>query len=130
MLINCAVRRLIFVCCKVGVHTSTDVWYIKRIPRCPDHHINFKFTATACTFIYIPSKCMWAVKALAIFCGCAGWSEPSLFAYSTIISWTGLLHEIKYVNIKFIKTQNHATINLFLGTCMCVCAYIVLVMHS
>ena len=41
-----------------------------------------------------------------------------------------LIHEIKYVNIKFIKMQNHATINLFLGTCMCVCAYIIPVMHS
>ena len=26
--------------------------------------------------------------------------------------------------------QNRATINLFLGTCMCVCAYIKPVMHS
>ena len=26
--------------------------------------------------------------------------------------------------------QNHATINLFLGSCMCVCAYIIPVMHS
>ena len=42
----------------------------------------------------------------------------------------GLFHEIKYVNIKFIKMQNHATINLFHGTCMCVCAYIIPVMHS
>ena len=78
-----------------------------------------------CTFIYIPSMCMWAVKALVIFRGCAGSSEPSLLAYAlgTIISWTGLFHEIKYVNIKFIKMQNRATINLFIDTCMCVCAY-------
>ena len=41
-----------------------------------------------------------------------------------------LFHEIKYVNNKFIKMQNRATINLFLGTCMCVCAYIIPVMHS
>ena len=70
--------------------------------------------------------CVWAVKALAIFRGCAGSSEPSLLAYAigSIISRTGLFHEIKYVNIKFIKMQNRATINLFLGTCMCVCAYI------
>ena len=63
---------------------------------------------------------MWAVKALAIFRGCAGSSEPSLLAYAigTIILLTGLFHEIKYVNIKFIKMQNRATINLFLGTCM------------
>ena len=78
-----------------------------------------------CTFIYIPSMCMWAFKALVIFRWCAGSSEPSLLAYTigTITSWTGLFHEIKYVNIKFIKMQNGATINLFLGTCMCVCAY-------
>ena len=52
---------------------------------------------------------MWAVKALAIFRGCAGSSEPSLLAYAigTIILRTGLFHEIKYVNIKFIKMQNH-----------------------
>ena len=37
----------------------------------------------ACTFIYIPSTCMWAVKALAIFRGRAGSSEPSLLAYAT-----------------------------------------------
>ena len=37
----------------------------------------------ACTFIYIPSMCMWAVKALAIFRGRAGSSEPSLSAYAT-----------------------------------------------
>ena len=36
-----------------------------------------------------------------------------------------LIHEIKYDNIKFIKMQNRATINLFLGTCMCVCANII-----
>ena len=41
-----------------------------------------------------------------------------------------LFHEIKYVNNKFIKMQNRATITLFLGTCMCVCAYIIPVMHS
>ena len=35
-----------------------------------------------CTFSYIPSMCMWAVKALAIFRGCAGSSEPSLLAYA------------------------------------------------
>ena len=35
-------------------------------------------------------------------------------------------NEIKYVNNKFIKMQNRATITLFLGTCMCVCA----LMHS
>ena len=29
----------------------------------------------ACTFIYIPSMCKWAVKALAIFRGRAGSSE-------------------------------------------------------
>ena len=60
-----------------------------------------------------------------IFRGCASSSEPSLLAYAigTIISWTGLFHEIKYVNIKFIKMQNSATINLFLGTCLCVCGY-------
>ena len=44
----------------------------------------------ACTFIYIPSTCMfmWAAKALVIFRGCAGSSEPSLLAYAigTIIS--------------------------------------------
>ena len=74
---------------------------------------------------------MWAVKALAFFRGCAGSSEPSLLAYaiSTIILLTDLFHEIKYVNIKFIKMQNRAKINLFLGTCMCVCAYIIPVMH-
>ena len=46
------------------------------------------FPKKACTFIYIPSMCMWAVKALAIIHGCAGSSEPSLLAYaiSTIIS--------------------------------------------
>ena len=75
---------------------------------------------------------MWAVMALAIFHGCAGSSESSLLAHAigTIISWTGLFHEIKYVNIKFIKMQNRATINFFLGTCMYVCAYIIPVMHS
>ena len=41
-----------------------------------------------------------------------------------------LFHEIKYVTNKFIKMQNRAAINLFLGTCMCVCAYIIPVMHS
>ena len=42
----------------------------------------------AWTFIYIPPMCMWAVKALAMFHGCAGSSEPSLLAYAigTIIS--------------------------------------------
>ena len=73
---------------------------------------------------------MWAVKAQAIFRGCAGSSEPSLLAYAivTIISCTGLFHKIKYVNTKFIKMQNRATINVFLGTCAC--AYIIPVMHS
>ena len=35
-----------------------------------------------------PRLCMWSVKALAIFRGCAGSSEPSLLAYAigTIIS--------------------------------------------
>ena len=76
--------------------------------------------------------CILAVKALVIFRGCAGSSGPSLLAYAigTIISLTGLFHEFKYVNIKFIKMQNRATINLFLGTCICVCAYIIPVMHS
>ena len=62
------------------------------------------------------------------FRGCAGSSGHSLLASAigTIISWTGLFR----VNIKFIKMQNRATINLFLGTCMCVCAYIIPVMHS
>ena len=80
---------------------------------------------------HAPSLCMWAVKALAIFRGCPGSSQPSLLAYAkgNIISRTGLFHEIKYVNIKFNKMQNRATINLFLGTCMCVCAYIIPVMH-
>ena len=88
------------------------------------------------TFIYIPSMCMWAVKALAIFHGCAGSSEPSLLAYSigTIISLTGLFHEIKYENIKFIKMQIRATINYFLvHVCTFVIlntAYIIPVMHS
>ena len=74
----------------------------------------------ACTFIYIPSMCMWAVKALAIFNGCAGSSEPSLLAYAigTINSRTGLFHEMKGVNIKFIKMQNRATINLYLRLCV------------
>ena len=42
----------------------------------------------ACNSFYIPSMCMWAVKALAIFRGCAGSSGPSLLAYAigTIIS--------------------------------------------
>ena len=78
---------------------------------------DFKFTAT----VYIPSMCLWPVKALAIFRGCAGSSEPSLLAK--------LAYFMK-LNIKFIKMQNRATINLFLGTCMCVCAYIIPVMHS
>ena len=54
---------------------------IKRIPRCPEHlkgFTDFKFKATAYTFIYIPSMCLWAVKALEIFRGCAGSSEPLL----------------------------------------------------
>ena len=76
----------------------------------------------ACTFIYIPSMCMWAVKALAILRGCAGSSEPSLLALIGTMAY--------YVNIKLIKMQNRATINLFLGTCMCVCVYIIPVMHS
>ena len=70
--------------------------------------------------VSIPSMCMWAVKALAIFRGCAGSSARI----------AGLFNEIKYVNIKFIKMQNRATINLFLGTCLCICAYIIPVMHS
>ena len=37
----------------------------------------------ACTFIYILSLCMWAVKVQAIFRGRAGSSEPSLLAYAT-----------------------------------------------
>ena len=76
--------------------------------------------------------CMWAVKAQAIFRGCAGSSEPSLFAYAigTIISLAVLFHEIKYVNIIFIKMQNRAAMNSFLGTCICVFAYIIPVMHS
>ena len=37
---------------------------------------DFNFTATVC----ISSMCLWAVKALAIFRGCAGSSEPSLLA--------------------------------------------------
>ena len=84
-----------------------------------------------CTFIYIPSMCIWVVKALTIFRECAGSSEPSLLACAigTIISRTGLFDKIKYVNIKFIKMQDRATINLFLGTCMCVCAYIIPVMQ-
>ena len=45
-------------------------------------------TIKAFTFIYIPSMCMWAVKALAIFRGCVGSSGLSLLAYGigTIIS--------------------------------------------
>ena len=65
------------------------------------------------------------LQALAIFRGCAGSSGPSLLVYAigTIISWTGLFHESKYVNIKFIKMQNRATINLYLGAWMCVCVH-------
>ena len=44
---------------------------------------------------------VWAVKGLAIFRGCAGSSEPSL-----------LFHEIKYVNIKFIKMQDCARLGV------------------
>ena len=56
---------------------------------------------------------VWAVKALV---------RRLVRAFATRIA--GLFHEIKYLNIKFIKMQDCATINLFLGTCMCVCAYI------
>ena len=51
---------------------------------------------------------MWAVKALAIFCGRAGSSEPSLLAYN-LMNW---LHEIKYVNIQFI---NNALVGVLWG---------------
>ena len=131
---------------KVGVHASTDVWLIKRILRCHDHLKGFTLLflnsqplsgailpeIKMCAFIYIPSMCMWAVKMLAISHGCAGSSEPSLLAYAigTIISWTDLFHENKYVNIKFIKMQNRAKINFYLGACMFVCVYIIPVMHS
>ena len=90
------------------------MWKIKRIPRCRalqplSGAILPKIKA--CTFIYIPAMCMRAVKALAIFRGRAGSSEPSLRAYATgtIMNW-----------LIIIKMQNRATINLFIGTCMCV----------
>ena len=50
--------------------------------------------------------------------------------YHNLMNWLISHDEIKYVNIIFIKMQNRATINLFLGTRMCVCAYIIPVMHS
>ena len=65
---------------------------------------DFKFTAT----VYIPSMCLWAVKALAIFRGCAGSSKPSLLAW--------LAYFMK-LNIKFIKMQNRATINFLVHVC-------------
>ena len=76
------------------------------------------------TFIYIP-LCVCGQLRPWWFSADADASEPSLlaFAIGTIISWTGLFPEIKYVNIEFIKMQNRATINLFLGICMCICAY-------
>ena len=39
-------------------------------------------------FIYIPIMCVQAPKALASLGRCAGWSEPSLFAYTLSIKIT------------------------------------------
>ena len=66
---------------------------------------------------HAPSLCMWAVKVLAIFRGCAGSSELSLLAYAigTIISGTGLFHDIKYVNILKIHQDAESCYNQFIS---------------
>ena len=90
----CVVRRLIFECNKVGVHTSTKVNSEMSVISSALLFLNSQPLSgailpkiKACTFIYIPSMCMWAVTALAISRGCSGSSGPSLLAYaiSTII---------------------------------------------
>ena len=75
-------RRLIFACNKVYRRVDSDMsrsLFLNSQPHSGAILPKFK----ACTFIYIPSMCMWAVKALAIFRGRAGSSEPSLSAYAT-----------------------------------------------
>ena len=67
-------RRLNFACNKVGVHTSTD----------SGKQSEFRDVPIISRALLIlnsqPGHALWAVKALAIFRGCAGSSEPSLLA--------------------------------------------------